>query len=39
MPDSFAHDVFLSHGSKDKPAVRELARRLQADGLRGWLDG
>jgi hypothetical protein len=21
-------DVFLSHNSKDKPAVRELARRL-----------
>src|SRR5271165_1227080 len=35
---SFAYDVFLSHSSKDKPAVRELAERLKADGLRVWLD-
>jgi WD40 repeat protein len=38
MPESFAYDVFLSHSSKDKPAVREVARRLKADGLRVWLD-
>ncbi len=31
-------DVFLSHNSKDKPAVRELARRLGDCGLRVWLD-
>jgi hypothetical protein len=31
-------DVFLSHNSKDKPAVRELAKALRACGLRVWLD-
>ncbi|MCH8242756.1 MAG: toll/interleukin-1 receptor domain-containing protein [Planctomycetes bacterium] len=35
MPD---YDVFLSHASVDKPAVRELAARLKGDGLRVWLD-
>ena len=34
----FEYDVFLSHTSKDKPAVRELAERLRADGLRVWFD-
>jgi hypothetical protein len=31
-------DVFLSHNSKDKPAVRELKRLLEVQGLRAWLD-
>ncbi|HSG39582.1 MAG TPA: toll/interleukin-1 receptor domain-containing protein, partial [Thermoanaerobaculia bacterium] len=31
-------DVFLSHNSKDKPAVRELAESLFARGLKVWLD-
>jgi CHASE2 domain-containing sensor protein len=31
-------DVFLSHNSKDKPAARQLAKALQARGLRVWLD-
>ncbi|HYU32578.1 MAG TPA: toll/interleukin-1 receptor domain-containing protein [Thermoanaerobaculia bacterium] len=31
-------DVFLSHNSKDKPAVRELAEALRARGLKVWLD-
>lgn len=31
-------DVFLSHNSKDKPAVRELAETLRARGLKVWLD-
>ena len=31
-------DVFLSHSSADKPAVEELARRLEHEGLRPWLD-
>jgi hypothetical protein len=31
-------DVFLSHNSKDKPAVRELAEALRARGLNVWLD-
>ena len=38
MAASFEFDVFLSHASVDKPAVRELAERLKADGLRVWLD-
>jgi tetratricopeptide (TPR) repeat protein len=32
------YDVFLSHNSKDKPAVREIAELLRARGLRPWLD-
>jgi formylglycine-generating enzyme required for sulfatase activity len=31
-------DVFLSHNSKDRPAVRELAAALRARGLEVWLD-
>jgi hypothetical protein len=31
-------DVFLSHNSKDKPAVRALARRLEGCHIRVWLD-
>ncbi|MCA1567554.1 MAG: TIR domain-containing protein [Acidobacteria bacterium] len=38
MPDTFKYDVFLSHSSKDKAAVRPLAERLRADGLRVWFD-
>jgi hypothetical protein len=38
MDDSFTHDVFLSHSSLDKPLVRELAARLQSDGVKVWLD-
>lgn len=38
MSDSLTYDVFLSHSSKDKAAVRELAERLRADGLRVWFD-
>src|SRR5437762_2871386 len=38
MSDEFEWDVFLSHSSKDKAVVRELAERLRADGLRVWLD-
>ncbi|HBL30719.1 MAG TPA: transcriptional regulator [Acidobacteria bacterium] len=34
--DSF--DVFLSHNGKDKPAVREIKRRLAAVGVKAWLD-
>jgi len=35
-PSTF--DVFLSHNSKDKPAVIALAQRLQAHGIKVWLD-
>lgn len=40
MPDTdtFRYDVFLSHSSKDKQVVRELAERLKADGVRVWFD-
>lgn len=30
--------VFLCHSSADKPVVRDLYRRLQADGFAPWLD-
>jgi len=32
------YDVFLSHNSKDKPAVRQLYAALKKRGLRPWLD-
>ncbi|HKS41034.1 MAG TPA: TIR domain-containing protein [Blastocatellia bacterium] len=38
MSESPTYDVFISHSSKDKPVVRELAERLKADGLRVWFD-
>lgn len=31
-------NVFLSHNSKDKPMVRQLAEALKARGLTVWLD-
>jgi hypothetical protein len=36
--ETFAYDVFLSHSSRDKPVVRELAERLRNDGLKVWFD-
>lgn len=33
-----AFDVFLSHNSDDKPAVRELGQLLKDRGLTVWLD-
>jgi hypothetical protein len=30
--------VFLCHSSSDKPAIRELYRRLSADSIDAWLD-
>ncbi len=36
MPNEF--DVFLSHNSRDKPAVEEIAARLRDRNLRVWLD-
>ncbi|NTU41871.1 MAG: TIR domain-containing protein, partial [Nitrospirales bacterium] len=38
MGDEFSYDLFLSHSSKDKAVVRELAERLRKDGLRVWFD-
>ena len=31
-------DVFLCHNSKDKDEVKKIAKRLQARGIRPWLD-
>jgi hypothetical protein len=38
MPSEFRYDVFISHSAKDKAAVRPLAERLRADGLKVWFD-
>lgn len=38
MPNDFKYEVFLSHSSKDKLVVRELANRLKKDTLRVWFD-
>ncbi len=38
MAEDFNYDVFLSHSSKDKDIVRDVAERLRADGLRVWFD-
>ena len=38
MADDFTYDVFLSHSSADKGAVRGVAERLRGDGVRVWLD-
>jgi hypothetical protein len=38
MSDQFSFDVFLSHSSRDKNTVREIAARLQNDGLKVWFD-
>ncbi len=38
-PKQFKYDTFLSHSSKDKPIVRDLANRLQSDGLKVSFDG
>jgi hypothetical protein len=37
MANDFKYDVFLSHSAKDKTVVRELAARLNKDGVRVWL--
>jgi hypothetical protein len=36
--DQGQYDVFLSHNSKDKPAVEEIAIALRSLGIRPWLD-
>src|SRR5262245_51487871 len=38
MTTSSAFDVFLSHNSREKPAVERIARKLQDAGIRPWLD-
>jgi hypothetical protein len=38
MLRSYSYDVFISHSSRDKSTVRDIATRLANDGLRVWLD-
>ncbi len=38
MSDIFRFDVLLSHSSKDKPVVRDIAERLKKDGVKAWFD-
>jgi hypothetical protein len=38
MSDDFQHDVFLSHSSRDKAGVRDVAERLRRDGVKVWFD-
>lgn len=35
---TFTYDVFLSHSSKDKAIVRNIAERLKKDGVKVWFD-
>jgi hypothetical protein len=35
---TFEYDVFMSHAEADKPIVRDLVSRLEADGIRVWID-
>ncbi len=37
MASEFSFDVFLSHSTRDKVVVRQLATRLKADGIRVWM--
>jgi len=38
MDSAPQYDVFLSHNSKDKPGVRQLAEALKAQGVKVWFD-
>lgn len=38
MSSSYKYDVFLSHNSKDKSVVIEIAKKLTLQGLNVWLD-
>jgi tetratricopeptide (TPR) repeat protein len=39
LPDEkVAFDVFLSHNSRDKPSVRQIADALEVRGIHVWLD-
>ena len=38
MSDPVRFHVFLSHSTSDKPAVEEIAERLQREGIEPWLD-
>src|ERR1700745_3765684 len=34
---SLAHDVFISHSSKDKPVADAVCARLESRGIRCWI--
>jgi len=36
--NEYTYDAFLSHSAKDKAVARDVAARLQQDGVRVWLD-
>ena len=38
MDGDHSYDAFLSYSSADKAVVEELARSLESDGLRVWID-
>src|SRR5262249_11700587 len=38
MPHIYLWDIFLSHSHRDKPRVRQLAKRLCDAGLQIWFD-
>ena len=38
MADDFRYDVFLSHSSRDKTIVRDVAKGLRQNGLHVWFD-
>lgn len=38
MVEQFKYDVFISYSSQDKPAARELAKRMCRDGVCVWLN-
>jgi hypothetical protein len=38
MPEEFQYHIFLSHSSKDKAMVSDVANRLRSDGLKVWFD-
>jgi eukaryotic-like serine/threonine-protein kinase len=37
-PKAKIFDVFLCHNSEDKPAVREISKKLAKEGIKPWLD-
>jgi TIR domain len=37
-PKAEIFDVFLCHNSEDKPAVRDIARKLSEENIKPWLD-
>ena len=38
MPEDYEYDAFLSHSSTDKTLVREIAKELEARGVKVWFE-